>query len=124
MAFTVTAMNSVLNKIFRNTDFTPATTLYLSLHTANPTDSGTSEVTGGSYARQTVAFDAAATSHTQNTGAVSFTNMPATTVTHFAIFSAVSSGTLWVYGALSASKTTTAGDTLTFAIGDIDFTLA
>jgi hypothetical protein len=124
MAFTVTAMNSVLNKIFRNTDFTPASALYVSLHTANPTDSGTSEVTGGSYIRKVVAFDAAATSHTQNTGAVSFSGMPATTVTHFAIWSAESGGTLWVYGSLSANKTTTAGDTLTFAAGDIDFTLA
>lgn len=48
MPFTATAHNSILNKVFRNTDFTPASSLYLSLHTANPTDSGTSEVTGGS----------------------------------------------------------------------------
>ena len=124
MPFTVTAHNSILNKIFRNTDFSPSANLYISLHTANPTDSGTSEVTGGSYARQSVAFDAASTSHTQNTGAVNFTSMPAATVTHFGIWSASTAGTLWGYGALSASKTCAAGDTLSFAAGDIDWTLA
>lgn len=123
MAFTTTVANNILNKILRNTDFTPASTLYLSLHTADPGDTGTSEVTGGSYGRQVVTFNAAASKTTSNTSAVTFTGMPATTVTHIGIWSASTSGTFWWGGSLTASRTTAAGDSFQFAAGDIDPTL-
>jgi hypothetical protein len=124
MPLTTTAENQVLNKIFQGTDFTDPTAWYVSLHTANPGDSGTSEVTGGSYARQSCTFSTSSASATENSGAINFTNMPATTVTHFAVWDNVSAGTIWAYGTLTASKTTEAGDTLSFAAGAIDFTLA
>lgn len=121
MGLTTTQRNAILNAVFRNTAMTTYAALYVSLHTADPTDTGSNEVTGGSYARQTVAFDSAASGHTQNTGAVNFTNMPACTVTHFAIWSAVTAGVLLGYAALTASKSPSAGDTISFAIGDIDW---
>jgi hypothetical protein len=99
-----------------------ATAWWLALHTADPTDAGTSEVTGGSYARKSIAFDAAASGATQNTGAVSFTGMPATTVTHFSVWSLVTGGVMIARGTVTPNKTTGAGDTLTFAIGDVDIT--
>lgn len=77
------------------------------------------EVTGGSYARQSIAFSAAAAGATSNSGAVTFSNMPAVTTNGIELDD--NSGTpkrKWL-GNLAAAKTTGAGDTLTFAIGSV-----
>jgi len=51
--------NAFINAALRATNFTAPTTVYVSLYTSDPTDadSGT-EVSGGSYARTSAAFDA------------------------------------------------------------------
>ena len=123
MPFTTTTANNIINKILRNTDFTPASTLYASLHTSDPGDSGTGEVTGGSYARLVIAFSAASGKASSNTGALSFTGMPAATITHVGLWSASSAGTFWWGGSLAVSRTTAAGDTFQIAIGDFDINL-
>jgi hypothetical protein len=46
------------------------------------------------------------------------------TITHFAIFDALTSGNMLFYGALTASKVVGDGDTLEFAATDLDITLA
>ena len=63
---------------------------------------------------------------TSNSGEVSFTATGADygTVTHMGIFDASSGGNLLWHGALTASKTVADGDTLTFAVGNIDLTMA
>ena len=108
---------------------TRPTAWYVALYTAAPSDSGGgTEVSGNGYSRQTVAFGAAATpgGTTSNTGAVSFTASGGSwgTITHMGIFDASTSGNLLWHGALTASKTVGDGDTLEFAIGNIDLTLA
>jgi hypothetical protein len=106
---------------------TRPTTRYLALFTAAPNDAGGgTEVSTGGYARQAVTFDAAASGATANSGAVSFTASGAGygVVTHIGIFSASSGGNLLWHGAMTASRTVNDGDTLTFAAGDIDCTLA
>lgn len=108
---------------------TRPTAWYLALFTAAPSDSGGgTEVSTGGYARQTIAF-AAATSGagtTDNTGLVSFTASGANygTVTHIGIFDASTSGNLLWHGAMTASRTINDGDTLEFAIGAVDLTMA
>jgi len=123
MAFTTATANKILDKILTNTDFTPATTIYVSLHTGDPGDTGASEVTGGGYSRQAAAFESAATKHTQNSGEISFSNMPAALVTHLGLWGASSGGVFWWGGALTASKNVGDGDTLKIASGDLDVTL-
>lgn len=117
--------NALLNHVLRNTSLTSPTTVYLALFTSDPTDadSGT-EVTGGSYARQAVAFDAPSGGATANTANEDFTGMPAATVTHFGVYDASTAGNLLIHGAFSASKTTNSGDTLRVSAGDLDITLA
>ena len=112
--------DDLIDHILRNTAYTSPTTIYVALYTDDPTvaDTGT-EVTGGSYARQTVAFGAPSSGATSSTGAVTFTNMPATTITHVALRDDLSAGNLLFFGALSTEITTTAGDTVTFALGQI-----
>jgi hypothetical protein len=69
--------NSIINHYLRNQAYTPVATPFLSLHTADPGLTGTNEVTGGSYVRQSIALTAGASSHTDNSGLISFTAMPA-----------------------------------------------
>lgn len=113
--------------VLRNIAFTSPTTVYLALFTTATTDAGGgTEVTGGSYARQAVAFTAGAAGSgaADNTAAESFSNMPAATVTHAALFDAVTGGNMLLHAPLTTPKTTNAGDTLTFAIGDVDAVFA
>jgi len=117
--------NKLLDEICRNTNYVPPAVAYLALFTSATSDAGGgTEVTGGSYARQAVTFSAAASKATTNSVAVSFTAMPAATVTHAALMDASTSGNMLLHGPLAASKTVGAGDTLTFAIGDVDGSLA
>lgn len=105
----------------RGLDATILTGDYVSLHSADPGTTGANEATGGSYARQACSgkFGAASGGLKQNSGAITFANMPAGTWTHFGIFDAVSGGNFIWGGALSASKTTGAGDAVNFAIAAI-----
>jgi hypothetical protein len=108
---------------------TGPTSLYIGLLTAAPSDAGGgTEVTGGSYARATVASSLANWAGTQsagstvassgtggqtsNNGAIAF---PAPTanwglITHFGIYDASSGGNLLIWGALAVSKTVNNGD--------------
>jgi hypothetical protein len=103
----------------------PTGPMKLALETATGTNSAAgTEVTGGSYARQTITFAAASAGSASNSNAITFTAMPAATVTGVEIYD--SNGTprrAWV-GALTASKTVAAGDSLSFAISSVTITLA
>ena len=117
----------VLDYVLRNTADWAPTAVYLALHTADPTDAGSgAEVSGGSYARQACAFDAAhaTNGNTANTDAESFTVMPACTVTNIGIWDAASSGNLLFLTAVDTSKAVLAGDTISVAAGAITITLA
>ena len=48
--------NKLLDAVFNATAFNVTGDPYISLHTADPGETGASEVTGGSYARQQAAF--------------------------------------------------------------------
>ena len=49
----------LLDQVFNNLSAPAITTPYISLHTADPGETGASECTGGSYARQAGSFGAA-----------------------------------------------------------------
>jgi hypothetical protein len=92
------AENKILDAIFNNVALA-VTTPFVSLHTADPGETGASEVAGGSYARQAGSFGAAASGDVTNDAQIEFTNMPAVGgngVVAFGIFDAVSAGNaLW-----------------------------
>lgn len=117
--------NKVLDHVFRNTSYTPPAGTYLALYTAAPTDAGGgTQVTGGGYARQAITFSAASAGAISNTGAVNFTasggNFGA--IVAVGIFDALTSGNMLAWKAIT-SVTINDGDTLNFAIGEIDVTL-
>jgi hypothetical protein len=107
-----------------------AGSLYVSLHTADPGETGdqtTSEATYTSYARVAVARSGAgwtvSGNNASNAAAVAF---PAATggtntITHFGIGTDSSgAGNLLFKGALSASLAVSSGITPSFAIGELD----
>lgn len=115
--------DKVLDKVVNNTDFTPPTSLYLALFTSDPTVAGTGdEVSGGSYARQSVSFNASSSGTVDNDGAVSFTGLPAATITHYGVFDASTSGNLIFFGELPAAISANSGDEVNIADGGIDLT--
>ena len=74
--------------------------LWVSAHTANPGETGTSEVTGGSpaYARKAISHGASASGAATMDSASPELDIPAsTTVTHLGLFSASTAGTFYGY---------------------------
>jgi hypothetical protein len=119
--------NELIDHILRNAAWASPTTIYVALYTSDPTDADTgTEVTGGSYARQSVAFNAPSDGATDNTSDITFPTATAAwgTVTHVGLRDAVSGGNLLFHSPLTASKVVGNGDTFKFNAGDLDVSLA
>lgn len=116
--------DKLLDHFLGTTAYTMPTTVYVGLYTVVPTDAGGgTQVTGGSYARQTAVFATAASGTTSNTANIDFANMPAATTVAIGVFDALTAGNLLLWGTLTANKTTDAGDTLRIATGDLDISI-
>ena len=111
-----------------NAMFVPSTTYYLALYTTDPGTTGASgEVTGGSYARQTIAFGSASAGSQASTNAQNFTGVPvlAGGAPYFGLFTAASGGTYLGGGTTTGlSGAISAGSTVTFSIGSVTTALA
>ena len=121
--------DKVLDHVFGGSAYTAPATLYVALYTVAPTDTGGgTEVTGGSYARQTSTFTVSGTDPTTATNAASIEYPTATgdygTVVAVGILDALSGGNLLAYADLTTSKTVSTGDVFRFDAGDLDITLA
>lgn len=90
--------------------------------TASTDSTAGSEVSGGSYARQTVTLSAASGGATSNSGTVSFAGMPSCTVGGVEIWDSAGSVRLW-YGTLAANKVVNTGDTFEIASGQLTLSL-
>jgi hypothetical protein len=101
--------------------------MFLALFATDPGTSGASgEVTGGSYARQTITFGLPASGVVTSTDAQNFTSMPAEAggCPYFFIFAAVSGTTYPIGGGTTSglSGAISAGSTVAVAIGGVTFT--
>jgi hypothetical protein len=97
------------------------------LHTADPSDAGSSEVSGGAYARQgPVTFANAGNNPTisSNSAIISYPVAGASwgTVTHFGIWDAATAGNFRGSGALNTPKLIGIGDTARFAANALTIT--
>lgn len=134
--------NNTIDYVFRAQTWTIAANFHMGLSTAACSDSSVgTEVSGGSYARVSVARSLANWAGTQSAGsttastgtggqtsnniAINFATPSAGwgTVTHFFIADAASGGNIILCQALTASKTINSGDTVSFAIGAMTVTL-
>ena len=119
--------NALVNATLRNTTYTSPATVYVGLFTTDPTDAGSgTEVSGGSYARQSASFAAPSDGASATSADVTFPQATANwgTVTHFGVFDASSSGNLLYHGALDTSKAIETGDVFKIASGNLTITLA
>jgi hypothetical protein len=107
--------NAVIDAL-RNTALQIAT-VYMSLHTADPGETGSNEVTGGSYARQAMALDAASGGASANTAQEEIASMPACTVAAIGMWDALTNGNFigfgWMGGHSAKVFTSATDDTVT-----------
>jgi len=118
--------NKIIDHMLRNQAYTPPATVYVALYTDDPTDADTgTEVSGGSYARQSVTLSAASAGATSNSADITFPTATADwgTITHVGLRDASTGGNLLMHSALDASKTVNNGDTFKINAGDLDITV-
>jgi hypothetical protein len=137
--------NGLLSLVFENANYanvgdatglrgsTTAGVFYISLHTANPNETGsqnTTEAAYGAYARQSVVRSTSgwtvASGVADNDSPVTFpqASSGSETETHFGVGSdASAAGNLFLWGALTAGLAVSTGITPSFASGALDVTL-
>lgn len=105
----------------RNTSFS-VTTVYASLHTASPGDTGANEVSGGSpaYARKSVTFSAASAGAIDSSNAPAFDVPASTTVTHVGFWDASTGGNFLGYADVTDEVFAGQG---TYTLSDADLDL-
>jgi hypothetical protein len=106
---------------------TPLTgTCFVSLHTADPLDAGSSEVSGNGYVRQSATFTNSGANPTVAANSAIITFPAATgawgTITHFGTWSLASGGVFRGSGAVTTPKAVSNGDTARFAAGALTIT--
>lgn len=125
MSFSNYLETEILDHVFGGNAYTAPSTLYLSLHTANPDEDGSgAEVSGGGYARQSMAMTVTGNT-ASNDSAVEYPTATANygTVTHVGVYDASTAGNLLCYASLTSSKTIETGDVFRVPAGDLDITL-
>ena len=119
--------NALINGTIRGTTFTAPATVYVGLFTSDPTDAGSgTEVSGGSYARQSATFTAPSNGATVSNADITFPQATGNwgTVGWIGIFDALTTGNLLYHTALDASKTIETGDIFKIASGNLSVTLS
>jgi hypothetical protein len=135
--------NKLVDHLFRAQTLAAPGSLHISLHSADPGETGANELAStGAYARASVTSSLANWAGTQgagttvassgtggqtsNNGSITFATPTANwgNVTHFAVWDAATGGNCLLYGALSISKTINQGDSISFAAGSLTVTFA
>jgi hypothetical protein len=124
--------DEILDHVLGGGDYTRPATVYVSLHSADPGETGANELTGNGYARVAVTNNAtnwpAASGGVKSNGtAITFAAAVTAdwaSATHFGIWDDDGSpaGNPLFLGALTTPKTVQVGDTASFAVGELDIT--
>lgn len=127
----------LLNLVLGAVAFSPPGTVYVSLHTADPTDAGSgTEVSGNGYARAAVtnnttnwpnSTQSGGTTTKQNGTSIAFPTVTGagwSIVSHFAVWDAVSGGNMLLSGSLNSNLTVSAGAGPSFPAGSLSGTLS
>lgn len=109
--------------------FTKPTTVYVSLHTSDPGETGSTSgevsTSGTAYVRQSVTFAAASSGSAASNATVTFPAATSSwgTIGYIGIFDASSAGNCLYYGAVTTSKTIDTGDTFQITSGNLTVSL-
>lgn len=124
-ALTAAMDNKILDHVLLTASYTPTSPLKLRLMTANGSASAAgTEVTGGSYSSKTISFNAASGGSAAHTADITFGGMPACTVVGLEVWDSAGTPVRQWWGALTAPKTLSASDSITFNAGSIILQLA
>ncbi|MBA7709519.1 hypothetical protein ES703_118438 [subsurface metagenome] len=129
MAELSTYMEDRIVNFMRNVAITGEAAVYVALFTADDgLEAGTitSEVSGGSYARELAGLSASSDGVSANAADITFTTATASwgTITHIALMDAITAGNVIMHSALDASKAVESGDTFKINAGSLDVTIA
>ncbi len=116
--------NKLLDHPLKTAAYTQPTNIYVSLHTADPTDAASgAEASGGSYARTVCnTWNAAASRQTSNTGVVTFPTATGSwgTITHWALWDASSAGNMLAHGSFTTSNAVVSTNIFTIPANELD----
>ena len=127
--------NKIIDHLLRNQAFTPATTVYVALFTANTgmeSNAPSAELSGGAYARKAISLASASGGATENSAELDFGVASADwgTITHVAIVDHLTN-TTWgtnvnvlMFGALTVAKTVSNGDGFKILSGELDISFS
>ena len=93
---------------------------HVSAHTADPGTTGASEVSGGSYARQSITFAAASGGNLNSSNTPVIPIPAATTITHLGLWSASTAGTFYGSADITDEVFGSAGN---YTVDDFDVNL-
>ena len=102
MPYSTAGKNAMLDHLRTLADF-------VSVHTGNPGDTGASEVSGGSYARGAITFNAASAGSIDSSAQPDINIPSGTTVTHLGFWSAATGGTFYGSGTIASETYGSAG---------------
>lgn len=117
--------NKVLDHILKGTALSVPTNIYVALSTADPGESGgaIAEPSGNNYGRaQCNTWDAAASRASANTSQINFAQASGSwgTISHWALYDAITGGNLIAYGSFTTPKVIGAGHTPFIKAGELD----
>ena len=115
-----TLANSILDEVLNGVEYSPPSTLYVALFDGDPLDAGV-EVSGASYARQSISFNSAASQEVTSAADVQF---PEATedwgqITHTAIMNAETAGDVLFSGSLTNNRNVYSGDIVRLLAGEV-----
>jgi len=119
--------NALINGTLRAISYAAPTTVYLALYLTDPTDADVgTEVSGGSYARQSITFGAPNNGVTSNSLAIEFPQATASwgTIQYIGIRDNLTGGNLLYHTALDASKEIGTNDIFKITPGNLTVTLS
>jgi len=120
--------NEILDHVFQNGAYSNSSGVYLSLHTDSAVSTSNEVTDSYAYARQSVAFGAAAARATDNGSAIEFPEATGNwdTISHVAIYDTDTyrAGNQLFWGPVSDSKKIENGDVLRVPAGDLDVSYA
>ena len=115
--------NAVLDHFFRGESVSAPATRYVSLFSNNPQeDASGTELTGNGYARQSASFGPPSNGTSSLNLELTFESTGAwSTVSHFAIFDALTAGNMLMYSPIDTPVSVTGtGQRIVFEVGSID----
>lgn len=118
-ALTNYSINSLLNHMFGNSTYTPASNIYIALFDGDPLTTGT-EISYTGYERKIVTFDSATNRQISNNNLITFAESDSSvSASHIAIYDNLTTGNMLGYASLTSVVNIASGNEPKISIGSI-----